>query len=117
MNAAKGVTATFILAPLAKNNTTGVTYATLVDALTAAGTGAEVQILNAQYDGPISLNKSIKLNGGWDATYQGKCGSPSTLNGNLTNLAGDSTTETVVVSGNITVQGGSLRVKDVKIQP
>ena len=94
-----------------------ITYATLAEALTTVSTGEEILILNAQYNGPVSLNKAIKLNGGWNATYLGKSGLPSTLNGNFTILAGDSTNEAVVVSRKITIQGGSLRVKDVKVQP
>lgn len=117
MDAARSVTATFAQAPLAKNNTTGITYATLAGALAEAAAGAELLILGIQHDGAVSLNKKLVLNGGWNATYQAKSGLPTTLNGDLTNQNGDSSAEALVVKGMLTVHGGSLRVNGVTVQP
>jgi hypothetical protein len=55
------------------------------------------------------------LIGGWNALYDDKSGIPTTVNGDLTILVGDSTAETVVVKGKLAIRGGSLRVNDLKV--
>jgi hypothetical protein len=117
MNAAKSVTATFTQAPMAKNITKSTDHATLTAAIASADPNDVIHTLDTQLDGAVTINKAINLIGGWNATYLGKSGLPTTLNGILTILNGDSTAETVVVKGKIAVQGGSLRVKDVKVIP
>ncbi len=117
MNASRNVLATFTLAPMAKNATTNTPYATLAAALSTALPGAEIRVLDIHHSGPVSLDKAIHLIGGWDARYQGKSGISSTLDGDFTILDGDSTVEAVDVKGKLSVLGGSLVVKEVKIQP
>jgi VWFA-related protein len=117
MNAARNVFATFTLAPMAKNATTSTPYASLAAALAAALPGAEIRVLDIHHDGSVSLDKAINLKGGWDAKYQAKSGVSSTLDGDFTILGGDSTVEAVDVKGTLSVKGGSLVVKEVKIQP
>lgn len=118
MDTDKSVTATFIQAPLAKNNSTQETYPTLAEAITKANPliREEIRLLGTPYDGAVSLAKAIYLNGGWKATYGDKSSVPTTLNGGLTIGSGDSQVDSVLVLGNLTVSGGSLRVKDVKVR-
>ena len=54
---------------------------------------------------------------GYEAAYLSKSGTPTTLNGSLTVLSGATATKTVVVKGKLAVQGGSLRVNDVRVHP
>jgi hypothetical protein len=110
MHEAKSVTAAFTAAPRAMNATTGSSYATLADAVTAASPGDEIWTLGAQLDGALLLDKTIALLGGWNATYTGKSGLPTLLNGDLTIQNGDSSMETIDVKGNLTVERGSLQV-------
>lgn len=117
MNADKNVTATFTLAPLTKNKTTNTAYATLAQALATAASGAELLVLGTQHDGAVSLNTSIILNGGWSPAYLAKSGLPSTLNGNLSILGGNSSAEDLMVKGQLVIQGGSLRVNEVTVRP
>ncbi len=111
----KSVSATFVLVPFAMNASTGMPYTSLANALSVALSGAEIRTLDTQHDGSVTLNKAIFLNGGWNTTYLGKSGMSSTLNGSLTILNGASIAETIVVKGKLAVQGGSLRVNDVKV--
>ncbi|MBK5273652.1 MAG: hypothetical protein JJE30_01180 [Desulfuromonadales bacterium] len=106
MNAAKNVTATFNHAQLAVNITYPSIYALLSDVLSHATSSDFIRILGKQFDGAIFLDKPINLRGGWSATYQSLSGQPTTLNGALTLLGGDSTAEIIVVKGKLTIQGG-----------
>ena len=119
MDTDKAVSANLIQAPLAKNTTCNKTYATLAEALIdtsrAAASGDELLLLGAPYDGAVSLNKGFTLNGGWNATYLSKSGLPATLNGGLTLLSGASSTETLMVKGQLVLQGGSLQVNEVTV--
>jgi hypothetical protein len=85
--------------------------------LSEAVTSNEIDLLDTQLTGPFTVNAGILLSGGWNAPYQGKSGLPTTLNGILTIQSGDSTAETIVVRGKLAIQGGALRVNDVKVQP
>jgi len=116
MNEAKSVTASFTAAPRARNATTGSSYATLADAIAAASSGNEIWTLGAQLDGAVLLDKTITLLGGWNATYTGKNGLPTLLNGELTIQNGNSSTETIDVMGTLTIQSGSLLVNGVVLR-
>jgi len=116
MDAAKGVTATFNLAQV-KNKTSGINHATLAGALSTAATGDELLLLGMQYNGALSLNTGVILNGGWDASFGSKGTAMTTLSDGLTVVNGGSKAETVTVKGKLTVLGGTLRAKDMKVQP
>lgn len=118
MNGDQNVTANFIQAPLAKNSTTGVSYAMLADALAAANsTTPEVLLLiSASYAGPLVLSKAITLYGGWDAMYQGQTGLNTTVNDSLTVNGGSSGLEYINIFGKLTVAKGPLRVRAVKVR-
>jgi len=116
MDADRTVSAAFNLAQV-RNKTTGANYATLADALSTAGPGNDLLLLGMLYNGAVSLNAGITLNGGWDTTYEARSGTPTTLNDGLAVLAGDSQADTVTVQGGLSVKGGSLRVRDVAVQP
>jgi len=117
MDAAKTVTATFTLAPVAKNITKALSYFSLATALSEAASGNEIDILDTQLDGAVSLDKAITLSGGWNATYLGLSGLPTTLNGDLTIQNGGSTAGSVDVKGKLVIQGGSLRANGVTVRP
>lgn len=116
MDAAKDVIATFTLAQV-KNKTSGKNYATLTEALSMAADGNELLLLGMQYNGAISLNSGITLNGGWDGVFGNKSGLQTALNDGLTILGGMATVETVTVKGMLSLRGGVLRAKDVKVLP
>ncbi len=117
MDTEKGVTATFSLAPVAMNFTTSTPYASLATALHEALPSAEIRILDTLLDGAVIMDKTLFLNGGWNAAYQSKSGLPTTFNGGLTLLNGDSAIETVDVKGMLLIQGGNLHVNNVRIHP
>lgn len=100
----------------AKNMTTNA-YSSLADALSAANPGEEIRTLGMQLDGNFILDRNIFLNGGYDATYQIKSGTPTILNGSQAVIGGISRSETLRVKGKLTIHGGTLRVKDVKVMP
>jgi hypothetical protein len=116
MDSDKSVTATFIAAPRARNASTGMLYPSLSDALALANSGDEIWMLDTQLDGAVTLDKAIILKGGWNASFQGKSGLPTLLNGDLTIQNGNSSGETIDVKGKITVQSGSLLVNGVDIR-
>jgi hypothetical protein len=116
MDAAKDVIATFMLAQV-KNKTSGKNYATLTEALSMAADGNELLLLGMQYNGAISLNSGITLNGGWDGVFGNKSGLQTALNDGLTILGGMATVETITVKGMLSLRGGVLRAKDVKVLP
>jgi hypothetical protein len=116
MDGAKSVAATFSAAPRARNATTGSSYATLADAIAAAGSGNEIWTLGTQLDGAVIVDKTINLLGGWNATYTGKSGLPTLLNGDLTIQNGNPSAETIDVMGKLTIQGGSLLVNGVVLR-
>ena len=101
---------------VAKNMTSGTSYTSLDEALKVARTGDEIRMLDATLPGPFTLNTGVLLSGGWNATYQGKSGLPTTLSGDLNVAGGDSSAETVVVVGTVTLQAGSLKVKGVTVK-
>ncbi len=63
------------------------------------------------------LDKAITLSGGWNASYLGLSGLPTTLNGDLTIQSGGSTVGSVDVKGKLVIQGGSLRANGVTVRP
>ena len=107
----------FTYKTFAAKNTTTNAITSLSDAISAANSGVEIRTLDMQLNGNFILDKNLFLNGGYDATYQIKSGTPTMLNGSLTVLSGASTAKTVVVKGKLAVHGGSLRVNDVKVHP
>lgn len=113
---ATGIADQFTYKTIAAKNMITNAVASLADALSAANPGEEIRTLGMQLDGNFILDRSIFLNGGYDATYQIKSGTPTMLNGTQTVTAGDSKAETLRVKGKLSVQGGSLRVMDVTIQ-
>ncbi len=116
MDAAKSVTAAFSAAPMARNATTGLDYATLAAAITAASSGNEIRTLGSRLDEAVLLDKSIVLRGGWNATYTGKSGLPTLLHGDVTIQIGDSSAETIDVEGTLSIQNGSLLVEGVVLR-
>jgi Bacterial Ig-like domain (group 3) len=99
----------------AKNMTTNA-VTSLADALSAANPGEEIRTLAIQLDGNFILDRNVFLNGGYDAAYQIKSGTPTILNGTQTVAGGNSKSETLRVKGKLSIHGGTLRVKDVKVQ-
>jgi hypothetical protein len=116
VNGAKSVTATFTLAPLVKNATTGLPYPTLAEAVTKADSGAELHLLDTHIDETGSLNKTLVVQGGWKATYESQSGTQTLLHGALTVLSGDSSVERLDIKGILTIRGGSLRVSGVTVK-
>jgi hypothetical protein len=116
MDATKSVTAAFAAAPRARNATTGIDYSSLAEAITAASPGNEIWTLGTQLDGAVFLDKSILLQGGWDATYDGTSGLPTLLHGDVTIQIGDSSVETIDIEGTLTIQSGSLLIKGVVLR-
>ncbi|MBK5274198.1 MAG: IPT/TIG domain-containing protein [Desulfuromonadales bacterium] len=116
MNTNKSVAATFTMAPVAKNMTTSISYPTLAAALSAASPGSMIYLLDSQLDGVVTLNKQLNLKGGWNASFDGKSGLQTLLNGNFTVTSGDSKAETIDVKGKLSIQGGSLRVSGVNVK-
>ena len=82
-----------------------------------AADGNELLLLGMQYNGAISLNSGITLNGGWDGAFRNKSGLQTALNDGLTILGGVATVEAVAVKGMLSLRGGVLRAKDVKVLP
>ena len=117
MDVDKTVTATFTLAPVAKNITKTLSYSSLATALSEATSGDEIRMLDTQLAGPFTLDKAITLSGGWNATYQGLSGLPTTLNGDLTIQNGGSTAGSVDVKGKLVIQGGNLRANGLTVRP
>jgi parallel beta-helix repeat protein len=116
MNAAKDVTATFNLAQV-KNKTTATNYATIAAALSMAAEGDELLLLGMQYNGAVSLDSGITLNGGWDGTFGVKSGTLTMLSDGLTVVGGRSIADMLTVKGKLTIKGGSLLVRDVTVLP
>jgi len=116
MDGAKSVTATFTLAPKAKNISTGTPYTSIITAITDAVVGAEIQLLTTQFDGALILNKSLIVKGGRNALFTGLSGQQSVLNGGLTVAGGNSRLETIDVIGAITVKGGSIKASGVRVR-
>lgn len=106
----------FSKASFAKNATTGISYSTLTQAIVAALANAEILLLDTQHDGEVTLDKNLKLVGGWNTTYSVKSGMHSVLKGNVTVTGGNSTAETLLVLGTLIIQGGSLIANDMMIQ-
>ncbi len=100
----------------AKNQSTGSSYTTLAEAITAAGAGAEIRAYGAQFDGAFSLSKDILLNGGYDMAFSAKDSLPSTLNGSLTVIGGAAKVDSVTVKGLLTIKNGSLQVSGVVVK-
>ena len=121
MDADKIVSASLNQAPLAKNTTCDKTYSSLAEALTDvernAFHGDVLLLLGTPYDSAVCLNKGFSLNGGWSATYLTKSGIPTTLNNGLLVTSGTSAIETIVVKGQLLLQGGSLSANDITISP
>ncbi len=103
MTGAKGVTATFTLAPKAKIGTVG--HATLATAYGVAATGDIILLLDSEMpDNCLDINaalgqgKNITLKGGYKADFRGTSGLPTILHGPFK-----------ISSGRISVEG--LRVR------
>lgn len=79
--------------------------------------GAEIRVYDSQLDGAFNLDKGLALKGGYKAAFDVKSGNPTTLNGGLTVTNGASSAETLVVKGQLILQGGSLRVNEVTVRP
>lgn len=112
----KTVAALFTQAPLARNSTKGISYATLAEALSAANAAIpdDILLLDIGYEWSI-LTKGVKLHGGWNTLYQSLTGLSTFLYNGLTVESGASTLETTHIGGKLTLKGGSLRVKGVKV--
>lgn len=112
----KDVTATFNLTPKAMNVTTGTPYPTLLTALTEAKDGAEIQILDTQFDGVIVIDKSLTLHGGRNTFFNAWSGLPSVFNDGLTVDKGISTAENIDIISKLSVLNGSLKVIGVRVR-
>jgi hypothetical protein len=118
MHEDKIVAAILTKAPFAINMTANNTpYQTLADALHMVKDGATIKLLGTRHDGIFSLSKSVNLNGGWNSTFQAKNGLSSVLNSGLTIVSGNSTAESLDIKVKLIIQGGSFRVKGVKVLP
>jgi hypothetical protein len=116
MDGSKSVTVLFKLAPHVKNNSTGLSYQTLIDALGVAQSGDEIQLLNIGFNGLVTLDKGFTLKGGWDETFTATGSTPSVLKDGLTITGGDSLVELIDIRNKLSIQGGSLRAKGVSIR-
>ena len=99
----------------ANNRSTGVSYSTLAEAISSASAGNEIRAYGGRFDGVFSLVRDIILNGGYNLDFSAKDSLPTTLNGGLTVTGGASAIETMVVKGQLLLQGGSLSAKDVTV--
>ncbi|MBC7962874.1 MAG: hypothetical protein H7Y05_08010 [Steroidobacteraceae bacterium] len=117
MDAAKSVSATFTLAPVAKNVTKPKSHTVLAAALFEAESGNEIDVLDTQIDGLFTLNTGILLSGGWNAGFTGKSGMKTVLNGGLTIQSGASTANTLDVMGQLIIKAGSLTVDGISLKP
>jgi hypothetical protein len=117
MDGFKSVSATFVLAPVAKNITKSRSHSALATALSEAESGNEIDMLDTQLDGLFMLNTGILLSGGWNTTFTGKSGMQTVLNGGLTIQSGDSSANGLEVKGQLILKGGSLRVDGVTVKP
>jgi YD repeat-containing protein len=108
MDSDKNVNANFTAAPKAKNITTNTPYSMLSAALSSANNDNEIWSLDIQFDGSVTISKSITLKGGWNTSYAAKSGLSTELNGDLTIQNGNSRIETIDVKGVMTIQGGTL---------
>lgn len=115
MTGIRNVSAKFISAPKVQNITTNTPYISLVTALSLALPDAEIWMLDIQHDGVFSLDKGVKLKGGWDATYKIKTGVTSIINGGLAVTNGESLIEDTDIKGTLKVKGGRLRVINMRI--
>jgi hypothetical protein len=109
---------TIIQPPLAKNITTGVSYATLADALSDANptTPDEILLLGTPYSDAVDLTKGILLKGGWNPRYDGLNGQPTTLSNGLTSESGNTVLELIDINGMLSIKGGSLRTNGVMVR-
>jgi hypothetical protein len=118
MNGVQNVSANFIQAQLAKNDTTGLFYPTLAEALTAANLTVPdvLMLLSTSYDGAIVLSKGVTLKGGWEGLYQTQTGQPTTLNNGLIVQGGYSKLEFFNIKGSLGITGGTLWVNGVTVE-
>ncbi|MDK9716480.1 MAG: IPT/TIG domain-containing protein [Trichlorobacter sp.] len=109
---------TYTLQYQAKNQTTGNSYTTLAEAITAESTSIaeDIRAYGGQFDGAITLATSLNLYGGYDDLFSVKGSLPTTLNGSLTLSGGTAKVDSVTVKGVLTIKGGSLQVNGVTVQ-
>jgi len=118
MDTDKSITATFISAQVG-NISTNVPYQTLAAAVAGARpSGDEIRMLSGLLGdfSDVTLDRSLTLRGGW-LSFWGKDVKPTLLNTGLTVQSGDSRADMMVVKGKLAIQGGSLRVQEVQVQP
>jgi len=94
MDSSKSVTATFNSAK-AQIGTTG--YATLAAAHTAAASGAQILLLDGDLAESLTVEKSVTLKGGYNATFSGLTGLFSNLTAPLVISSGTLTVDRIVV--------------------
>lgn len=116
MSAATAVTASFVPAPRAKNMATGTTYGAILDAIVAAGTGAEIRLLDTHFDEAITLGRGLYLRGGSRALFDAWSGVPTEIGWGISVIGGDSRMENMEIVGKMSVRGGSVRVKEVRVR-
>lgn len=96
MSAVRNVTATFNSPAQAMIGSTP--YATLASAYGSAASGATIMLMDGIMTGPLTVDKSIALDGGYNSSFNAKTGLPTILSG-----------------GALTVTTGSLTVADVEV--
>lgn len=67
--------------------------------------------------GSLTLEKGLGLTGGWKGLYLTQDTNPTILNGTITVNSADSTINDAVTKGGLIIQGGSLRVKQLRVVP
>uniref|UniRef100_A0A831XFT7 Transcription factor n=1 Tax=Geobacter metallireducens TaxID=28232 RepID=A0A831XFT7_GEOME len=100
MNSDNSVTATFSVTPNLKviNAAVETTFASFMDAYTAAATGNTIKARAMDFTGPFNLNRAISvvLSGGYDSAFQPTSGYTRLLNG-LTISLGAVTVSGVII--------------------
>lgn len=95
----------------------GAYYSFLQHALNAAGSGTVLKLSAAQYSETLlaNTNASYTVRGGYDSSHNNVTGT-SQLSGNLTVQAGTLTVENLDVTGSVNVAGGAVTTNALSIQ-
>lgn len=96
MTGNRTVSASFVLAPKAKNARTGIGYATLQPAFSEALAGDTLWLLEDLFASDWTIGKSLSLKGGYNATFSGQVGY-TTLQGVLVIQSGGVVVERIII--------------------
>lgn len=124
MTADTALTAIFTRDATFKNIRSGDLSNTFELVLSSLNPGDEIRMLATQLDvSSLVLNKILTLSGGWKAQHEAQAADPTVLNGSITiqdsEIAADTEIRlaTITLKGTLAIQGGTLRVTGVTLQP